>query len=78
MVQSIVRETHNGQLLTVDCPVFNVNWYQAYAYAKWAGKRLPTEVEWEKAARGLKGNKFPLGQRTTGDLCQYRFGLLVG
>jgi len=53
--------TVRGVPITLDCPVFNVDYFDAYAYAKWKGRRLPTEQEWEKAARGATGNLYPWG-----------------
>ncbi len=58
-------------------PVVDISWYAAMAYAQWIEKRLPTDIEWEKAARGgLTEKTYPWGDDITNDLANY--GMFVG
>jgi formylglycine-generating enzyme required for sulfatase activity len=50
-----------GVRININFPAVFVDWFDAYAYARWRGRRLPTEQEWEKAARGISGQRYPWG-----------------
>lgn len=73
------RPDHDFAPSQANLPATNITYDEADAYAKWAGKRLPTEAEWEKAARGTDGRRYPWGNAwDAGRVAKRGHGLAMG
>ena len=61
--------------MSLNSPMMMLTWWDAYAYAKWKGRELVTELEWERAARGTRWARLPVGRGARCKAGQYELGL---